>query len=484
MPNDNIYKAIFDQATVGIARINVATGNIIEANASFCAFFGYPEPELIKMNMQKLLNDDNQPDNLKIATGGGWREFEIEQPYSRSNRKVKWGKFSLIFIGKACNEDGFGLFMVEDITLLKERERRVAKKRQHLAKLINSIVGVVFELDIETRKSTFMGCQIEDLLGYPLEKWLSTPGFFLEILHPDDRAFVFHYLQNELELKEHHDIVVRLLAADGRIVWIREIITVAFQGGKPRTMMGIIIDISDSKQAEDTLNRSFELVNKQNQRLSSFSHIVSHNLRSHASNIQSIIGLIETAEDESERKDMIAMLRAVSNNLDETLLHLNNIINIQTAIEVTVGPLNLYDVVLTTMDTLRLQILEKDALIINHIPLDTTVIFNMAYLESIMLNLLSNALKYTNPARKAIITLFAGVVDGKLCLSIADNGIGIDLARHGDKIFGLYQTFNGNSDARGFGLFITHNQVEAMGGTISIQSELGKGTTFTVYFKS
>ncbi|MFP5081839.1 ATP-binding protein [Pedobacter sp. JCM 36344] len=72
----------------------------------------------------------------------------------------------------------------------------------------------------------------------------------------------------------------------------------------------------------------------------------------------------------------------------------------------------------------------------------------------------------------------AFIEEGKIILEIKDNGIGIDLDVHGTKLFGMYKTFHENADARGIGLFITKNQVEALGGTISVNSEVGVGTTF------
>ena len=101
-----------------------------------------------------------------------------------------------------------------------------------------------------------------------------------------------------------------------------------------------------------------------------------------------------------------------------------------------------------------------------------------------MLNLLSNALRYSYPGRNPIITLTCTKEDNHQVLRVSDNGIGIDLSKHGDKLFGIYQTFNGNADARGFGLFISKNQIEAMGGKIEVESEIGKGTTFKIYFKA
>ena len=105
-----------------------------------------------------------------------------------------------------------------------------------------------------------------------------------------------------------------------------------------------------------------------------------------------------------------------------------------------------------------------------------------AYIESIMLNLITNGIKYCSKNRKPIITVSAKQHHDYLEIEVQDNGVGIDLKKHGQKLFGMYKTFHGNEDARGIGLFITKNQIDALGGEISVASEIDKGTTFKIKF--
>jgi len=116
------------------------------------------------------------------------------------------------------------------------------------------------------------------------------------------------------------------------------------------------------------------------------------------------------------------------------------------------------------------------------IPDDLSVRVIPAYLDSILLNLLSNAIKYQSPFVKSSLRISATQTDEYTILSFADNGIGIDLERNRNKIFGMYETFHDNEDARGFGLYITKNQIEAMGGKIEVESNVNVGTTFHIYF--
>ena len=103
-------------------------------------------------------------------------------------------------------------------------------------------------------------------------------------------------------------------------------------------------------------------------------------------------------------------------------------------------------------------------------------------MESIFLNLLSNALKFYSPERIPEIHFETKLEDGLISLYVSDNGLGINLERHKDKVFGLHKTFHRLPDSKGVGLYMTKSQVEAMGGSVSVESEVDKGSTFKITF--
>ncbi|HKG06171.1 MAG TPA: ATP-binding protein [Pedobacter sp.] len=231
------------------------------------------------------------------------------------------------------------------------------------------------------------------------------------------------------------------------------------------------------------LNSSIKLVTEQNKRLLNFSYIVSHNLRSHTSNIQAIVGLIEKSASEIEIREMVSLLRTVSDSLNETMINLNNVVNIQTNLDIVTTSLSLHDYITNTLNVLSDQINIKAAQVINNVSSDTFVVYNPAYLESILLNFISNAIRYSHPDRKPLIMLSIHREEEQLVLEVTDNGIGIDLNKYGDDLFGMYKTFTGNVDSKGIGLFISKNQIDAMGGRVTVHSICDEGTTFKIYFR-
>lgn len=303
--------------------------------------------------------------------------------------------------------------------------------------------------------------------------------------HPDD-LYLFDAIFDKLkEDGEGYNFEHRIICNNGNIRHLSCIIgeTTKDQEGNITVIKGTIQDITDRKNAEIELNNSFNIVTEQNKRLLNFSYIVSHNLRSHTSNITSLLTLLEEEETKEGKEQLINHIRNVSDLLNETMINLNDVVSIQKNINLIVEPLPLREYVEKALGVLSEQIALKKAIIKNNIPKEIVVNYNPAYLESIVLNFISNAVKYGHPERQPIVSVDCYPENDMLVLKIQDNGLGIDLKKNGQKIFGMYKTFHGNKDARGIGLFICKNQIETMGGKVEVESEMGVGTTFKIYIK-
>ena len=253
--------------------------------------------------------------------------------------------------------------------------------------------------------------------------------------------------------------------------------------GEVKGFFAHVADITQIKLLEKELIESNETIKEQNKRLLSFANIVTHNLRSYANNLGVILDLFNNARNEAERYEMMGFLMDVSKGFSSTIDHLAEIVETQNRTSLKLAELNLHDYIKKAIDTIRIEIKETNALINDHVDQEITILANPAYLDSILLNLLTNSIKYRHPDRTPIIDLRASVKDKHLIFTICDNGLGIDLVKHKNNIFGMYRTFHGNPNAKGIGLFLVRSQVEAMGGYIKVESEVGKGTTFSVYFQ-
>jgi PAS domain S-box-containing protein len=458
---------------------------IIDVNNESLKLYKFKTKKMLFDNLNKINNTESINDFIKqlIAITNGDKKLVLDS-------KIKDIDGQYIDINFRWNviqgyKDSFERVIIskEDVTERRATEKMIFDTKQKIESLINTIDGIVWECDIVSFYFSFISKKVETILGYTPEEWMKSSSFWASHIHPEDRAEALEYCTKKTKAYENHDFEYRMIAKNGSIVWLRDIVNVIFENGKAVSLRGIMIDITKAKEAEKDLNNSFNLVTEQNKRLLNFSYIVSHNLRSHTSNIESITTLIDLSESEDERNQMIQLLKSVSTSLNETMLHLSEVININANINLIIKPLNLSQYIINAENNLIEQIQTYGITITSTIPRNLFINYNPAYLESILYNLISNAIRYRHPERKSIINLKWKEDTNGNYIEISDNGIGIDLARNHEKVFGMYKTFTLNPDSRGIGLFITRNQIEAMNGRITVDSELNVGTTFKIYIK-
>lgn len=197
-----------------------------------------------------------------------------------------------------------------------------------------------------------------------------------------------------------------------------------------------------------------------------------------------MIDLLSQEKPELLELEIFQLLKEASNNLGETINHLNEVAMVtdtdQSKLEFL--PLKLFvDKAVTNVSGLAY---EAQVEIINKVEQSEMVLGVPAYLESIIFNFLTNAIKYKSVDRTSFVKLYTKTIENGISLWIEDNGLGIDLIRHREKLFGMYKTFHQHNDSRGLGLFITKNQIEAMNGTVEVESIVDKGTIFKINFRN
>jgi len=323
-----------------------------------------------------------------------------------------------------------------------------------------------------------------NILGYHPSELLRLT--FQDITHPEDLNKDLDLLTEVIGgLRDSYQMEKRYFHKKGHIVWvILAVSIVKNSNGEPLHFISQITDISKVKAAEYEIKSVLDVTSDQNRRLLNFAHIVSHNLRSHSGNLTMLLNFIETDVDEQSRQELLKMFRHAASNLQETIGHLNEVVAVNTTLSENLTGINLNKAITGAIGNVEALLKAADAVCINEVTNEFLIDAVPAYLDSILLNFLTNAIKYHSPERKPVIILRAETEGNQVALSIEDNGMGIDLEANRDKIFGMYKTFHTNKDARGIGLFITKNQIEAMGGKVSVESEVGKGTRFKINFKA
>ena len=249
-------------------------------------------------------------------------------------------------------------------------------------------------------------------------------------------------------------------------------------------------DITERKESElqimglnNNLKAHTEELVEANKGLEQFSFIVSHNLRAPVANIIGLADLIDNKDYPEEVKNNF--LKALLDNvkrLDMVISDLNSILQVKVEMDAKKEPVllnNLVDVIKISIQNL----IEKEKVqITTHfdVPAIHTV---QSYLYSIFFNLIANSIKYRKPGIPPEIWIKSKNKNGSLVITFEDNGLGIDLGKKGEQVFGLYKRFHNHIEGKGMGLFLVKTQVELLGGKISIKSEVNTGTKFIITFK-
>jgi len=221
-----------------------------------------------------------------------------------------------------------------------------------------------------------------------------------------------------------------------------------------------------------------------NQQLQQFAFIAAHNLRAPAARILGLGKILEYATDTTEEKAIIEKLITSTAELDTVIKDLNVILEIKRCVSNHFAPVNLSNELKLIRSNLENEIHSTHTRIEESFEGSPILISVKSYINSILVNLVGNAIKYRSPSRTPVVKIKSFLIDEHICISISDNGLGFDTERHHQNIFSLYKRFHFHVEGKGMGLYMVKTQVLALGGKIEVESVVNKGTTFRVYLKS
>lgn len=236
---------------------------------------------------------------------------------------------------------------------------------------------------------------------------------------------------------------------------------------------------------QEVQSRTKELLDY-NQQLEQFAFISAHNLRAPVARIMGLGNVLDLGTiSPEERNRVYEKMVATARELDRVVRDLNTILEIRKNNESPVTEV-FFDEELALVKHYIEKEIEDTRSVIRADFSDAPRIYSVKpYVESVLQNLLSNAIKYRHPARTPVISLKTETVnDGYVCLTVADNGLGMDLDMFRHKIFSLYQRFHSHVEGKGLGLYLVKSQILALGGKIEVDSKVDEGTVFKVYFRN
>lgn len=478
--SENKFKSLLESAPEAIVIVN-KDGIIELVNAQTEKLFCYPRNELVGKKIETLIP-------------ARFGNKHIKQRSDYFSNPVVWPMGADLELFGLCKngnevpveisispihlEDGnYVSAAIRDITARKEQEKIISEMATIIASSSDAIISKTLDGRILTWNKG-----AEKILGYA---YAEIKGKHISVLFPQQLLQEEELLMSKVlkgENVEQYE-TVRLKKDKSKIDVSITLSAIKDKNGQIVGVSCILRDITLHKKAEKETQALLEITIRQYERLKNFAYIVSHNLRSHSGNIGILLDMyIKKTPGASENK-ILEHVKTASDSLNETIRNLNEVVLMNAEVIQCLEPINLYSAIEIAINSINQLIVDAGVEIINKLNEQFNIMGLPAYIDSILLNIITNGIKYRSPDRKGVIKLSAELQNNYVVLSIEDNGIGIDLKKHGNKLFGMYQTFHGNKDARGIGLFITKNQIEAIGAKVEVESRVDFGTTFKIYFK-
>ncbi len=367
-----------------------------------------------------------------------------------------------------------------------EAEEALRAAERQMQRLVHSVKAIVWRMDVASERFSFVSQEAEQLLGYPVARWLDEPGFFQGLLHADDRDWVMRYCRRATLERRDHTLEYRVFAQDGRLVWLRDVVSVIVEDDAPRELFGVMVDISEYKATEEALEAAHAQALTATRAKSEFLASMSHEIRTP---MNAVIGITDLLLDSPLTSDQRLLVETVRSSGDVLLNVINDILDFSKVESgkleferIALDPESLAEEVARLMgERATARGLDLTCLIAPDVP--RNLVGDPGRLRQVLLNLVGNAIKFTEKGDVSIRVSAQHVSEAQavLRLEVSDTGIGISPQAQA-RLFDAFTQADPSTTRRfggtGLGLAISRRIVELLGGHIGVHSVPGEGTTF------
>ena len=321
---------------------------------------------------------------------------------------------------------------------------------------------------------------VSKLLGYSNQELLSRP--ISDFVYHDNRSMMINGNKNHPNSFSFLNYENRYIKKNGEIVWLS---WTSMPVETEDSIYAIAKNITQKKKIEDDRDCFIKDLTRINNDLKQLSYTTSHDLRSPVNNLLMIFKMLNISKiHDTETLEFINVLKEATVSLKDTLNTYVDAFNAQDGITVNMGEQDLNECLNTVLHSLNVLIKNSRAPIKADFTGISKVKFNKAFLESIFLNLITNSIKYARPNVAPVINIRSAIVKGAKQLTFTDNGLGFNMDKVKDKIFGFNQKFHHHADSKGVGLYLVYNHIKSLGGNIVVESKINEGATFLISFKN
>jgi len=374
----------------------------------------------------------------------------------------------------------------------EERERLLARERaafaetvaaqQRFRDLVNSVEGIVWEADVPSFQFLFISKQAERVLGYPVERWLSEPTFWKDHVHPEDQEWALQFCQTATAEKRDHDFEYRMIAADGRVVLLRDLVTVVVEGNRATRLRGVKVDISTRKQAEEALRQAqadlahVNRVTTMGELTASLAHEVNQPIAAAVTNASTCVRWLTR-----DHPDLDEAREAASRIVKDATRAVEIISRIRLLFKKGIPQrefVDLNEVIREMVVVLRSEASRYSISVRTEFAEDLPQIMgDRVQLQQVMMNLIMNsidAMKDMDGKRELIIKS-QRAENEELIVSVSDTGVGVP-PQQADQIFNAF--FTTKVHGTGMGLRISRSIIESHGGRLWAAGNSPRGASF------
>jgi PAS domain S-box-containing protein len=320
---------------------------------------------------------------------------------------------------------------------------------------------------------------VSKLLGYSMEELYARP--INDFVYHDDRDITSKVRTELTNSKPLFNFENRYLTKNGEIVWLS---WTSQPVESDQVIFAVAKNITHTKKLEAERNTLLANLTQINQDFKQLTYSTSHDLRAPVNNLLAVFGLLDTSRiDDPETVEFLEILQLEGEKLKQTLNNYVDLLKEKQTGQVLVEEVNLHDSLKAVLQSINSVIHTSKVTIHHDFSKAEKIRFNKPYLKSVLLNLITNSIKYARPDTPAVISIFSLKKNGLTQLVIADNGLGFDMDKVKDEIFRLHQKFHNHTDSKGIGLYLVHSHVTSLEGKIEVESKINEGTRFTITFK-